>query len=222
MGSPDVPWTLSREEFNLERVIKLKAETTVAVVVPARNESATVGAVLDAVLVHRELVDELIVVNDNSVDDTSTVADHHGARVVRFDGPSGKGEAMRAGLSATTSELVVFLDADVMNTTSEFVARLIQPLLERPEQTVGIDYSASGVAYLHRHALLAGPCDHRQFALLLIQHRSLAVLDEIKEHLQQALPVRPDRRKIRIDFPPHVDPSLTKRRLHDYAQFLQQ
>jgi len=35
---------------------------------------------------------------------------------------------MRAGLAETTSELVVFLDADVVNTTSEFVARLIQPL----------------------------------------------------------------------------------------------
>ena len=133
MSSPDVPWTLSREEFSLERVTELKSQTTGAVVVPARNESATVGAVLDAVLTHRELVDELVVVNDDSVDDTSPVAAHHGARVVRFDGPSGKGEAMRAGLAATTSELVVFLDADVMNTTSEFVARLIQPLLERSE-----------------------------------------------------------------------------------------
>ena len=131
MSSPDVPWTLSREEFSLERVTALKANTTVAVVVPARNESATVGAVLDAVQVHRHLVDELVVVNDNSVDDTSTVADHHGARVVKLDGPSGKGEAMRAGLAATSAEIVVFLDADVMNTTSEFVARLIQPLLER-------------------------------------------------------------------------------------------
>ena len=95
MSSPDVPWTLSREEFSLERVTELKSRTTVAVIVPARNESATVGAVLDAVLTHRELVDELVVVNDDSVDDTSTVADHHGARVVRFDGPSGKGEARR-------------------------------------------------------------------------------------------------------------------------------
>ena len=133
MSSPDVPWTLSREEFSLERVTTLKARTSIAVIVPARNESATVGAVLDAVQVHRELVDELVVVNDNSVDDTSTVADHHGARVVRLDGPSGKGEAMRAGLAATSADIIVFLDADVMNTTSEFVARLIQPLLERRE-----------------------------------------------------------------------------------------
>jgi glucosyl-3-phosphoglycerate synthase len=133
VSSPDVPWTLTRDDFDLARVTRLKGETTVAVVVPAKNESATVGAVLDAVLAHPELIDELVVVNDYSVDDTSTVANHHGAQVVKLDGPSGKGESMRAGLAATNAELVVFLDADVINTTSEFVPRLIQPLLERPD-----------------------------------------------------------------------------------------
>jgi glucosyl-3-phosphoglycerate synthase len=131
VSSPDVPWTLRNEDFDLERVKRAKAGVSVAVVVPAKNESATVGAVLDAVLEHRDLIDELVVVNDYSVDDTSTVADHHGARIVSLEGPSGKGEAMRAGLEATTSQIVVFLDADVVNTTPEFVARLIQPLLER-------------------------------------------------------------------------------------------
>jgi len=38
---------------------------------------------------------------------------------------------MKAGLAATSSEIVVFLDADVLNTTTEFVPRLVQPLLER-------------------------------------------------------------------------------------------
>jgi glucosyl-3-phosphoglycerate synthase len=133
VNSTEVPWTLSRDDFSLERVTRLKAATTVAVIVPAKNESATVGTVLDAVQVHGHLVDELVVVNDQSVDDTTTVADHHGARIVATDGPGGKGEAMRAGLAATTSDIVVFLDADVINTTSEFVARLIQPLLERTD-----------------------------------------------------------------------------------------
>ena len=132
MNSGAVPWTLAREVFDLERIVALKATTTVAVVVPAKNESTTIGAVLDSVMVHDELVDELVVVNDHSSDDTATVADHHGARVVPLDGPGGKGAAMSAGLEATSSSIVVFLDADVLNTTAEYVARLIQPLLERP------------------------------------------------------------------------------------------
>ena len=132
MSSGDVPWTLAPESFTFERVAALKGDDTVAVIVPAKDEATTIGAVLDSVMIHDQLVDELVVVNDHSSDDTSTVADHHGARVVHLEGPSGKGAAMKAGLEATTSSLVVFLDADVLNSSANYVARLIQPLLERP------------------------------------------------------------------------------------------
>jgi glucosyl-3-phosphoglycerate synthase len=129
----DVPWTLTREQFSLERVLELKTHTSLAVVIPAKNEASTIGAVLDAVSHHPGLIDELVVVNDHSSDDTGVVANHHGARVVTLSGDSGKGEAMAAGLHATTSELVVYLDADVTNTTTDYVPRLIQPLLERAD-----------------------------------------------------------------------------------------
>ena len=132
MVNSPVPWTLKSEAFRLERVAALKGDTTVAVVIPARNEAATIGAVLDTVLIHDHLVDELVVVNDHSSDDTATVADHHGARVVRLEGSTGKGAAMSAGVASTTATILVFLDADVLNTTADYVARLIQPLLERP------------------------------------------------------------------------------------------
>jgi len=132
MISSDVPWTLPRDSFTLERVTAAKLDTTVAVIIPARNEASTIGSVLDTVLIHDHLVDELIVVNDHSSDDTATVADHHGARVIRLQGATGKGAAMSMGLTASTSALVVFLDADVLNTTADYVARLLQPLLERP------------------------------------------------------------------------------------------
>ncbi len=128
----NVPWTLSSDHFELERVDHLKGTTGVAVIIPARDEATTVGSVIDMVQVHDHLIDELIVVNDHSSDDTATVADHHGARVVHCEGPGGKGAAMLAGVAASTSEILVFLDADVLNTTADYVARLIQPLLERP------------------------------------------------------------------------------------------
>src|SRR6202161_1047554 len=128
----NVPWTLPRDYFTLERVDQLKGETTVAVVIPAKDEATTVGSVIDMVQVHDHLVDELIVVNDHSSDDTATVADPHGARVVHLHGPGGKGSAMKAGFESSSSDIVVFLDADVLNMTPDYVARLIQPLLERP------------------------------------------------------------------------------------------
>ncbi len=131
MTNHDGPWTLERADFDLERVSELKTDHSVAVIIPALNEATTIGAVLDAVQIHDHLIDELIVVDDHSSDDTAAVALHHGACVLRNEGVSGKGAAMAAGLAASSSSLVVFLDADVLNTTSDFVARLIQPLLER-------------------------------------------------------------------------------------------
>lgn len=130
---PDVPLTLQREDFDAHRVRRLMASTSIAVIIPARNEATTIGAVLEAVLAHRDVIDDLVVVNDRSSDDTATVAHHHGARVVSVDGPGGKGFAMATGLAATSTEAVVFLDADVTNTAPDFVPRLIQPILERPE-----------------------------------------------------------------------------------------
>ncbi len=127
----DSPWTLSGDDYEPARVARALSATSVAVVIPARDEAATIGPVLDAVTAFGDL-DEVVVVDDHSRDDTAAVARHHDARVVSLDGTRGKGAAMAAGARATTSELVVFLDADVVNTTPHFVGRLLQPLLEDP------------------------------------------------------------------------------------------
>lgn len=130
---PDVPLTVPRESFDAERVRRLMAETSVAVIIPARNEASTIGAVLDAVLSDRDVIDDVVVVDDHSNDDTVTVASRHGARVVTPHSHGGKGNAMATGLAATASDIAVFLDADVLNTGRDYVARLVQPLVESAE-----------------------------------------------------------------------------------------
>jgi len=133
MSRVDAPWTLSEVDFDLARVWRLREGHRVAVVIPAKNEAATIGAVVDAVTHHEGFVDEVVVVNDHSSDDTHAVAVHHGARVVEVVGPTGKGEALAAGVAVTDAELVVFLDGDVLNPGVDYVARMIQPLLERSD-----------------------------------------------------------------------------------------
>lgn len=133
MERRDVPWTLNTHDFDLTTTTALRGNQRIAVVIPARNEAATIGAVIDAATHHEGLVDQIIVVNDHSSDDTRAVALRHGARVHDLQGASGKGEALRAGLAATSCDLVVFLDADVLNPGVDYVARMVQPLLERPE-----------------------------------------------------------------------------------------
>jgi len=105
----------------------------VTVCLPARDEAATVGAIVAAVrrhLVERvPLVAEVLVVDDGSQDATAAVAAAAGARVVSTSTAGGKGRAMRTGLAESTGDLVVYCDADVVGFGPHFVTGLLGPLL---------------------------------------------------------------------------------------------
>jgi glucosyl-3-phosphoglycerate synthase len=127
------PWTLTPTELDASVAHLWSSPPTIAVIIPAKDESATIGPVLDAVRQHDELITELVVVNDHSTDDTAVIAERHGARVVQPTEGTGKGEAMQAGVRATSADILVFLDADVLNTEAHYLPRLVAPLVARPE-----------------------------------------------------------------------------------------
>jgi glucosyl-3-phosphoglycerate synthase len=136
--------TSAIDAWPVEQVAHLKAGRRVAVVLPARDEEATVGDIVAAI--RRDLggrpgslVDEVIVVDSGSRDATATVAADSGARVVSltdvlpgFAPRPGKGEAMWRGVAATDAELVVFVDADLQSFDSGFVVALLGPLVSDP------------------------------------------------------------------------------------------
>ncbi len=88
---------------------------SIAVVVPARDEAARIGPLLDAI-VGAPGVQEVIVVDDQSSDGTADIATAAGARVVPGvalpDGWAGKAWALQQGIEAAASDWVVTLDAD--------------------------------------------------------------------------------------------------------------
>jgi len=104
----------------------------VTVCLPARDEAATVGAIVTAVraaLVDAvALVDEVLVIDDGSVDATAELAAAAGARVVDSGG-AGKGQAMWTGLATASGDVVVFCDADITGFTPRFITGLLGPLL---------------------------------------------------------------------------------------------
>jgi glucosyl-3-phosphoglycerate synthase len=129
-------------------LVAAKGVTSIAVCLPARDEEATVGAIVAAIhddLVapggrHGGLIDELVVVDDRSSDRTAAVAAAAGARVVgvgeilpEAGSGAGKGNVLWKSLAATTSELVVWCDADLRNFDSRFVSGLVAPLLLDPD-----------------------------------------------------------------------------------------
>jgi hypothetical protein len=98
----------------------------IGVVIPALDEEAAIGRVVDAV---PGWVDEVVVVNNASTDATASVARAHGARVVD-ENRRGYGVACRAGIDALDdSEVVVFLDGDFSD-RPEQMARLVDPIVE--------------------------------------------------------------------------------------------
>jgi glucosyl-3-phosphoglycerate synthase len=123
----------------------LGGQGTVSVVLPALDEEATVGGIVDAI--RRDLmtpdvplVDELVVIDSGSRDRTAQVAADAGARVVQRDAilprlPSlpGKGEVLWRSLLATSGEIVCFVDADLRAFDSRFVSGIIGPLLTDPD-----------------------------------------------------------------------------------------
>ncbi|MBN2624761.1 MAG: glycosyltransferase, partial [Acidimicrobiales bacterium] len=110
----------------------------VAAVIPAWNESRTIGAVVYTAL-DAALVDEVVVVDNASTDATAAVAVAHGARVVSEPMP-GKGEAMRTGVAAVPgADVVVFLDADLVGLRPGHVDDLVAAVVEgRADMACGL------------------------------------------------------------------------------------
>jgi glucosyl-3-phosphoglycerate synthase len=86
--------------------------------------------------VPQPLVDELVVIDSGSTDATASVAAAAGARVVHVDevlpqAPSlpGKGEALWRSLAATSGDVIVFVDADLLSFQPSHVAGLLAPML---------------------------------------------------------------------------------------------
>lgn len=134
------------DDWALAELVELKqrAGVSVSLVVPARNEAATVGDVVsrvrEALVDQAALLDEVVVIDSDSTDDTFAVAGHAGATVhrsrdVRTDLGThpGKGEAMWKALFVTRGDLLVFMDADLVDWDTHFVRGLVGPLLAHPE-----------------------------------------------------------------------------------------
>ena len=100
----------------------------VAAVIPALNEEASIEKVLEAIKEVKE-IDEIIVVDDGSTDQTAQKARQAGVRVISLGVNRGKGEAMQCGVKATRAEIIVFSDADLLNLQPSHLRTILTPVL---------------------------------------------------------------------------------------------
>lgn len=111
-----------------------------AVYLPALNEAASIGAVLDAIPASISGITALtkIVVDDGSSDGTGDIASRHGAQVVRHARNLGTGRAFMSGVQASIAsgaDIIVSIDADGQFAPTDIPA-LITPILRRDADVV--------------------------------------------------------------------------------------
>ena len=131
-------------EWTVQGLVEAKGSQRVSLVVPARNEAATLGPIVsrvrEALVETTALLDEIVVIDSDSTDATYEVADAAGATVYRageirpdLGARRGKGEAMWKSQFVTSGDLIVFMDADLVDWDTHFVPGLLGPLLHRGE-----------------------------------------------------------------------------------------
>lgn len=134
------------QEFgDLGRLVALKQRQgiTISAILPTLNEAATIGPIVRRTrreLMERfPLVDELLVIDSSSTDETCRIAEGEGARVVqhadvlpRYGSYRGKGEALWKSLHETNGDLVAWSDTDIQDWHPRFFYGTLGPLLSEP------------------------------------------------------------------------------------------
>lgn len=107
----------------------------ISVVLPAKNESGAIGLTINQI--HQlNLVNEIIVVNDGSTDNTLKVAEGAGAIVISHPYSKGNGAAIKTGARNATGDIIVFMDADGQH-DPEDIPRLIEKIEQGYDLVVG-------------------------------------------------------------------------------------
>lgn len=99
----------------------------IAVIIPAYNEESRIGCVIDVVK-QMDIIDEIIVVDDGSFDNTYKIAFNKGVTAIKLSENKGKGAAILEGVHNTNAEIIVLLDADLVGLTPLHVIDLIEPI----------------------------------------------------------------------------------------------
>ncbi|MFQ5683515.1 MAG: glucosyl-3-phosphoglycerate synthase [Candidatus Binatia bacterium] len=139
--------TFHRKEFDEIKTLvdlKVKQGLTISLGLPALNEAETIGKIIRTVrnklLKKMPLLDEVVLIDSGSTDDTVKIAEDLGLQVYlhqeilpQYGAYRGKGEALWKSLHVLKGDLVVWIDTDIKNIHPGFVYGILGPLLKEPE-----------------------------------------------------------------------------------------
>ncbi|MGN1297339.1 MAG: glycosyltransferase [Clostridia bacterium] len=114
----------------------------VSVIIPAFNEELNIANII-RLSKNCKYVDEVLVINNLSTDNTKLRAKEQGARVVDCN-IQGKGYAMQTGIENAQNDIIVFLDADIPDYPNDVILRLVSPIIEKDVDFVKASFDREG------------------------------------------------------------------------------
>jgi glycosyltransferase involved in cell wall biosynthesis len=102
--------------------------STLAVIIPSKNEERYLPVLLEGLAKQTRKPDELILADADSTDKTRDIALHHGFQIVLGGMP---GQGRNAGAKVATSDLLLFLDADAIMADENFLQKAVDEFEER-------------------------------------------------------------------------------------------
>ncbi|MBI1451851.1 MULTISPECIES: glycosyltransferase family 2 protein [Acinetobacter] len=107
----------------------------ISVVLPAKNESGAIGQTIERIQ-KLQIVDEIIVINDGSIDNTKDIAEKAGAKVISHPYSKGNGAAIKTGARNAVGDIIVFMDADGQHDPQD-IPRLLTEINQGYDLVVG-------------------------------------------------------------------------------------
>lgn len=164
----------------------------ITVVIPALNESRTIGEIISGCQQH---TNDILVVDGHSSDETAAVARSLGAGVI-FDNRQGKGEALRGAIAHLKKPITVFIDADGSHNPAD-IPILVRPIISNQADHVSASRLIGGSSELHGGFDECFRLMGSSFITACINHRFRVKLSEsqngfraIKTELLRALDLR--------------------------------
>lgn len=112
------------------------SDNIITILIPAYNECANIKATIESVKGLNK-VDQVLVINDGSSDQTGVLAEEAGAEVINLPGNLGKGGALNYGLKFARGSIIALIDGDLGSSALE-VDKLLDPVLDdKADMTIG-------------------------------------------------------------------------------------
>lgn len=137
----------------------------ISIILPAKNEAESLRTLLPKLKAVAEN-SEIIVVNDGSTDDTDSVCQQYGIRVVTHSYSKGNGAAIKSGARAASNDILVFMDADGQHDPAE-IPNMLELIESGADMVIGARKSST-------HASLArwlANSVYNKMSSLLVGHK---------------------------------------------------